>query len=83
MSPWDAMKLHPLGKCAMGSSLGLRPRDLNPLHIHPRDAISLPPSGSYGNPILLGSLSNPKFFSLRKQVVLVCGKSLNYNFGLL
>ena len=52
MSPWEAMKLHPLGECAMGSSLGLRPRDLNPLHIHPRDAISLPPSGSCGNPIL-------------------------------
>ena len=54
MSPWGAMKMHPLGECAMDlSSLGLRPRDdLDPLPIHPRDAISLHPSGSCSKNIM-------------------------------
>ena len=59
MSPWGAMKMHPLGECAMDlSSLGLRPRDdLDPLPIHPRDAISLHPSGSCSKNIVPIQLS--------------------------
>ena len=46
------------------SSLGLRPwDDLDPLHIHPWDAISLHPSGSCSKNILQMSHSPPFFVS--------------------
>ena len=47
MSPRGAMKLHPEGECAMdpnhpeGEARGM----MDPLHIHPREAISMHPEG--------------------------------------
>ena len=54
MSPRVAMKLHPEGECAMGTNPEGEARGMIPLHTHPRDAISLPPKGSFGNSIVSG-----------------------------
>ena len=84
MSPWGAMKMHPLGECAMDpSSLGLRPRDdLDPLHIHPRDAISLHPSGSCSKNILYKFLLHEKIRAISLATVIIFPRDKFYSQNL-